>query len=70
MEPLSLVVVSISALVASAAKRLIGGLFSHFGRKTESQVVIVTAQGEKITLDASQLTPEKARAIVRSRSAA
>ena len=62
MEPLSFVLVALSALAALATKTLvtrISALRSDISRNLE----ITTANGEKLTIEASKLTREKAEEI-------
>jgi hypothetical protein len=68
MEPLSLLVVTLSALAASVVKPLIKGLFTRIGGATTHTLEITTAAGKKVTIDASQLTSEKVAEITDSHS--
>jgi hypothetical protein len=69
MEPLSLLVVAVSALAASVVKPLIKGLFTRMGGGATTRTLeITTAAGKKVTIDASQLTQEKVAEITDSHS--
>jgi hypothetical protein len=57
MEPLSALVVAVSAVAAYGTKALVNALFKRF--KATPKIEITTAAGHKITVDASQLTQEK-----------
>lgn len=69
MDRVSLLVVSIAAAAAFLAKSLIVSVFELRQLKS-STLQIVTASGEKIRIDASKLTPEKAAEIAGARTPA
>jgi hypothetical protein len=70
MEPWNLLVVSMTVLAAWVAKPLVQTLFAHMKILNQRTLVITTATGKKITIDASQLTAEKIAEITGSRPAA
>jgi len=66
MEPLSFLLVTVSALAAYATKGLINRIATL--RETSHKLEITTASGERVTIDASKLTREKAAEIAESHS--
>jgi hypothetical protein len=70
MEPLNLLIVTVTVLAAWAAKPLVKSLFANMKVLNQRTLVITTAAGKKITIDASQLTHEKIAEITGSRPAA
>jgi hypothetical protein len=67
MDPVTLVIAALSVAGASAAKFLVGKVFrSQSGSPT---LEVVTADGKKIIIKASQLTREKVEEILHERAA-
>ena len=70
MEPVSLLVVTVTALFASSVKSLVKSAFDRWRGTSPQRLEIVTASGKKITIDASQLTREKVAEITGSSATA
>jgi hypothetical protein len=75
MEPLSFLLVTVSAVVAYFTKSFINQVTTAYHAKSENSprsdtLEIRTADGGKFTIDAEKLTREKAAEIVESRSSA